>query len=564
MQAPRPHYEHVQAPLRAQPHTWRVTGVAGLIGSHRLHTSLHLNQRVVDHDNFSTSHHSNLDDVRPLLTPTLWARFNFIKGDTRDLPDCLRTCLDEDVVAHQAAPGSSQHNEANPIACTDARVSGFMNVRVAARESRVTSFTYAASNAVCGEHPDLPQSEHHTGHPLSVFGAGKLSNEQYAQVFARQYDLARTGPRCFDGFGLRQDPNGADAALMPHWIGASRRSASVDTPGDGETRQDLCCIANAVQANRLVGMPAEAPAPRTTALAAADTARRASRSTAFDHAQSLVYNAGVGERVGPHTLFALLRAHLSADGVNPSAQPIHQDNPAGGCSHNQADMRQAHEHLVHAPTHNRVQGLIETLPALPGSGHRPPKRIQPNRTRHTAAQWPRTHTQLPQRPLTTCSPYRPAVDETDALTTAQSPSPTLQEPHAMEHWIDDLRKTSVTKAELSAQLSEHMGVTVKESRELVDGFFEILLTELRQGKTVKLAKFGTFQVRTKAARPGRNLRTSEQVEVNARRSVAFSTGPKLRSQLQPNTMSAQPSTERHSAQARIEHSRQTHTCQTSD
>jgi integration host factor subunit alpha len=125
----------------------------------------------------------------------------------------------------------------------------------------------------------------------------------------------------------------------------------------------------------------------------------------------------------------------------------------------------------------------------------------------------------------------------------------------MEHWIDDLRKTSVTKAELRAQLSEHMGLTMKESRELVDGFFEILLTELRQGKTVKLANFGTFHVRTKVARPGRNLRTSEQVEVIARRSVAFSTGPKLREQLQPHTVSAQPSPDPHCPQARIENPR---------
>ena len=116
----------------------------------------------------------------------------------------------------------------------------------------------------------------------------------------------------------------------------------------------------------------------------------------------------------------------------------------------------------------------------------------------------------------------------------------------MELWIDDLRKTSVTKNELSEQLSEQMGLTLKESRELVDGFFEILGAELRQGKAVKLANFGTFHIRSKAARPGRNLRTSEQVEVNARRSVTFSTGPKLRSQLHPDALSAPASPSRDS------------------
>ena len=108
----------------------------------------------------------------------------------------------------------------------------------------------------------------------------------------------------------------------------------------------------------------------------------------------------------------------------------------------------------------------------------------------------------------------------------------------MELWIDDLRKASITKSELSERLTQHMGLTMKESRQLVDGFFDILGTELKQGHTVKLAKFGTFQILTKAARPGRNLRTQEQVEVNARRSISFSTGPKLRALLHPGAADA--------------------------
>jgi len=98
----------------------------------------------------------------------------------------------------------------------------------------------------------------------------------------------------------------------------------------------------------------------------------------------------------------------------------------------------------------------------------------------------------------------------------------------MELFIDDLLKTSVTKTELAAQLVEHMGLTQRESRELVDGFFDILSTELKRGKTVKLTNFGTFHIHKKNARPGRNLQTSQEVEVPARRTVTFFTGPKLR------------------------------------
>jgi UDP-N-acetylglucosamine 4-epimerase len=368
MQAPRPHYEHVQALLRARPRTWLVTGVAGFIGSHLLHTLLELNQRVVGLDNFSTGHHSNLDEVRSLLSPTQWARFDFIEGDIRDLPDCLRACQGVDHVLHQAALGSPQHSGDDPIACNDVNVSGFLNMLVAARDCRVTSFTYASSNAVYGEHTDLPLPEQHTGRPLSVFGASKLSNEQYAQVFAHQHDLACTGLRYFDVFGPRQDPNGPDAGLIPQWIASLLRGEPVSIPGDGETRRDFCYVANVVQANLLAAMAVEAPAPRATALTAADTAWRADRSTACGHAKSLIYNAGMGEQVRLNTLFVLLRAHLSADGVSLSAQPSHQDHRASGWGHSQPDMRQARQHLGYAPTHSLVQGLMETLRALPGSG----------------------------------------------------------------------------------------------------------------------------------------------------------------------------------------------------
>ena len=81
-------YEQLQAELRQAPKTWLVTGVAGFIGSNLLETLLNLDQRVVGLDNFATGHQRNLDEVQSLVTPDQWARFNFIKGDIRELTDC--------------------------------------------------------------------------------------------------------------------------------------------------------------------------------------------------------------------------------------------------------------------------------------------------------------------------------------------------------------------------------------------------------------------------------------------------------------------------------------------
>ena len=334
MQAPRPHYEHVQALLRARPRTWLLTGVAVFIGSHLLHTLLELNQRVVGLDNFSTGHHSNLDEVRSLLSPTQWARFDFIEGDIRDLPDCLRACQGVDHVLHQAALGSPQHSGDDPIACNDVNVSGFLNMLVAARDCRVTSFTYASSNAVYGEHIDLPLPEQHTGRPLSVFGASKLSNEQYAQVFAHQHDLACTGLRYFDVFGPRQDPNGAYAAVIPKWIASMIKSDPIYINGDGETSRDFCFIANVVQANLLAA------------------------TTQNPEAVNQVYNVAVGDRTTLNQLYEQLHLNLLPSYPHlRGVQPVYRDFRAGDVRHSLADISKAATLLGYQPTHRIGEGL---------------------------------------------------------------------------------------------------------------------------------------------------------------------------------------------------------------
>lgn len=69
---------------------------------------------------------------------------------------------------------------------------------------------------------------------------------------------------------------------------------------------------------------------------------------------------------------------------------------------------------------------------------------------------------------------------------------------------------------------------------MVDSFFAIISEKLIDGEEVKLANFATFQVRTKASRPGRNPRTGEPVEISKRKIVIFQQSALLKSKLQPN------------------------------
>ncbi len=98
--------------------------------------------------------------------------------------------------------------------------------------------------------------------------------------------------------------------------------------------------------------------------------------------------------------------------------------------------------------------------------------------------------------------------------------------------VDSLETPALTKAHLSELLYEQIGLNKREAKDMVDAFFRIMTEELVKGEEVKISGFGSFQVRTKSARPGRNPRTGEPVPIDARRVVTFHVSPKLRDLVQ--------------------------------
>jgi len=88
--------------------------------------------------------------------------------------------------------------------------------------------------------------------------------------------------------------------------------------------------------------------------------------------------------------------------------------------------------------------------------------------------------------------------------------------------------STLTKAELTELLFEHVGLNKREAKDMVEAFFEEIAIALERGEAVKLTGFGNFQLRDKASRPGRNLRTGETVTIAPRRVVTFQPSLKLR------------------------------------
>ena len=94
--------------------------------------------------------------------------------------------------------------------------------------------------------------------------------------------------------------------------------------------------------------------------------------------------------------------------------------------------------------------------------------------------------------------------------------------------LPTLETPTLTKAELSELLFERLGLNKRESKDMVEAFFEIIHSTLVKGQDVKMSGFGNFNIRRKAPRPGRNPRTGESIPIKARNVVTFHASHKLK------------------------------------
>ena len=79
--------------------------------------------------------------------------------------------------------------------------------------------------------------------------------------------------------------------------------------------------------------------------------------------------------------------------------------------------------------------------------------------------------------------------------------------------------------------SENPGLSIKEVERIVDIFFDCITERLAEGGRVELRGFGAFSTRARSARTGRNPRTGETVDVDAKRVPYFKPGKEMRLRL---------------------------------
>ena len=118
----------------------------------------------------------------------------------------------------------------------------------------------------------------------------------------------------------------------------------------------------------------------------------------------------------------------------------------------------------------------------------------------------------------------------DALARAATPGRVI---------LPSIETPTLTKAELAELLFDRLGLNKRESKDMVEAFFDIVHGTLVDGRDVKLSGFGNFNIRRKAPRPGRNPRTGEAIPIKARNVVTFHASHKLKAIVQGDTPPAE-------------------------
>lgn len=101
-----------------------------------------------------------------------------------------------------------------------------------------------------------------------------------------------------------------------------------------------------------------------------------------------------------------------------------------------------------------------------------------------------------------------------------------------------MSQKTVTRADLAEAVYQSMGLSRTESAELVERILDMMSDALVSGENVKLSSFGSFQIRSKSERIGRNPKTGEEVPITPRRVLVFKPSNVLKSKINKSMVGA--------------------------
>jgi nucleoside-diphosphate-sugar epimerase len=223
-----------------------VTGGAGFIGSHIVHTLLEQGASVRVLDNFSTGKRENLEGLTRQFNGN---QLEVFEGDLRDASRVEEAVRGIEVIFHEAAFVSVPQSMEEPQTCFDVNITGTSLLFDVARRAGVRRAVVASSAAVYGESDALPLIEEMPLQPRSPYAVSKRVDEMYAELFTGSFGFEVVPLRYFNVYGPRQRPDSMYAAAVPIFARRLLDNRPVTVFGDGGQTRDLINVHDVVRAN---------------------------------------------------------------------------------------------------------------------------------------------------------------------------------------------------------------------------------------------------------------------------------------------------------------------------
>ncbi len=295
-----------------------VTGGAGFIGSNVADACVALGHEVMVIDDLSSGKKEYVPQS---------ARFVLCDVTSDTAVEAVKTFRPE-IISHHAAQINVRASVADPQ--YDARINILGSIRLleAARQYGVRKFLFASSGgAGYGEQEQFPADEKHPIHPVSPYGAAKMSVELYMHYYRVQYGLEYTALRYANVYGPRQDPHG-EAGVVAIFAERLLRGQTAIINGDGEQTRDFVYVGDVVRANVV----------------------------SLTRGDGMSINIGTGVETNINTIFRVLR-----DLAGSRQEEIHGPGMPGEQSRSCLENRMASYELGWYPETSLEEGLARTL-----------------------------------------------------------------------------------------------------------------------------------------------------------------------------------------------------------
>lgn len=294
-----------------------VTGGAGFIGSHVVHSLIEAGHEVVVVDDLSRGRRRNVNPK---------ARFYRIDIREEELASIFAHERPE-YVNHHAAHVDLRRSLEDPLHDASVNILGSINLLECCRTYEVSKIIYASSVTIHGEPEHLPCSEDHPVRLSSPYGASKYAVELYLYLYRENYGLDCTILRYPNVYGPRQDPLG-EAGVVAIFSLQMLLGEEVTINGSGDQERNFLYVEDCVKANLL----------------------------ALDNGSGEAYNLGSGIGTSVNQLFEEMKrlTGYPLDAVHGPPKPVE-------VFHICLDVNKAKKELEWSPTVGLQEGLERTL-----------------------------------------------------------------------------------------------------------------------------------------------------------------------------------------------------------